>query len=224
MLENATRSDHRYLEAVFVLDDDQTIRDAICTALRDVGYEVRGFSCPEECRRSIPCDVPTCLVVDLVLPGVTGLRFCEQVQNLPNVACVIISGHGDVRSAVRAMKLGAIDFLEKPFSRESLLDAVQKALSCANYRYRESKEEEVIGARVDSLSPREREIYDLLGQGLATKEIARHLGISRRTVDVHRSNIARKLGLESPTQLAYTMFVVRRRSLRDQHTTAHHLS
>ena len=217
MRENAMHRDRRYLGVVFVLDDDEAIRDAVCTVLRDVGYEVRGFSEPEACRQAFHDDLPTCVLVDLVLPGVTGLRFCEQVQSLSNVACVIISGHGDVRSAVRAMKLGAVDFLEKPFSREALLDAVHNALNHASHRYLESKEEEVIGARVDSLSPREREIYELLGQGLATKEIARHLGISRRTVDVHRSNIARKLGVESPTQLAYTMFVVRRRSLRDQH-------
>ena len=215
-MENGMHTDRQCPGVVVVIDDDQTVRDAISSVLGDVGYDVRAFSSPAECRQAFPSDVPTCVLVDLVLPGVTGLRFCEQVQSLPNVACVIISGHGDVRSAVRAMKLGAVDFLEKPFSREALLDAVHNALNHASHRYLESKEEEVIGARVDSLSPREREIYDLLGQGLATKEIARHLGISRRTVDVHRSNIARKLGVGSPTQLAYTMFVVRRRSLRDQ--------
>ncbi len=206
--------------SVFVLDDDQTMRDSIQIALRDVGYRVSAFSSMEECRRALVADVPTCVLVDLLLPGATGLRFCEQVQSMPNVVCVIISGHGDVQSAVRAMKLGAIDFLEKPFNRESLLDAVHHALEQAARRHEESREEDTIVARVDSLSPRERQIYELLGEGLVTKEIAQRLGISRRTVDVHRSNIARKLGIESPVQLAYTMFVARRRSLRDRSIAA----
>ncbi len=207
--------DEQNTRTIFVLDDDQATRDSIQATLREVGYSVAVFSDVEQCRKSLVPDAPTCVLVDLLLPGATGLRFCEQVQEMPNVVCIIISGHGDVQSAVRAMKLGAIDFLEKPFNRESLLDAVHHALQQADVGCRESREEDEIVARVESLSPREREIYDCLGEGLATKEIARRLGISRRTVDVHRSNIARKLRVESPTQLAYTMYVTRRRLLRE---------
>ena len=206
-------------EAIFIVDDDRAICESIQTALRDIGYPVYACSTVEECRQMLRTDIPTCVLVDLLLPGATGLRFCEEIQSMHNVACVIISGHGDVKSAVRAMKLGATDFLEKPFTRESLIDAVYHALDQARRRHLESREEDAVAARVNSLSPREREIYELLGQGLATKEIARRLDISRRTVDVHRSNIARKLDVESPVQLAYTMFVTRRRTLRDRCST-----
>jgi FixJ family two-component response regulator len=201
---------------VFVLDDEQSMRESIEWTLRNAGYDVQLFSEPDDCLVSLESNCPFCIVVDLLLPGMTGLKFCEKVKSRAESCFVMISGHGDVNSAVQAMKLGVVDFLEKPFNRESLLSAVHEAIELAQSRRKQFAKEEAIVTRLKTLSPREREIFDCLADGLITKQIASRLGISSKTVDVHRSSISQKLGLESPTQLAHVIYLTHCQRERQQ--------
>ncbi|MDP6718803.1 MAG: response regulator [Pirellulaceae bacterium] len=195
-----------HAETVFVVDDDQNIRDSIEWTLRHAGHNVELFSKAPDCLDALDSTHPLCVVVDLLLPGMTGLKLCEQLRSRSYCAFVIISGNGEVSSAVQAMKLGAVDFLEKPFDRQRLLDAVYEAIEVAKSRRTQLADEAEIAAKLESLSSREREIFDCLAGGLITKQIAQRLGISPRTVDVHRSNISQKLCLESPTQLGHVIY------------------
>lgn len=201
--------------SIFVIDDDEVVRKSICATLGIVGFDVLPFSSPLTCLQEIDPSVPSCFVVDLMLPRMTGLTFIREVSAIhPNFAILLVSGHGNIDSAVQAMKLGAYDFLVKPFSPEQLLDAVNAMIGSVLQRNRELVEEESVHARLSALSDREREVLDCMAQGLVTKQIALKLDISPRTIDVHRSNISRKLEIDSPSQLAQILYIEQRRLLR----------
>ncbi len=199
------------LGQVHVIDDDCDVRESIAWTLNSFGYAVETY--PEAAgflSRETESD-PSVVIVDMLLPGMTGLRLCRELvaRRLP-VSFVVISGHADVPSAVEAMRLGAVDLLEKPFGRQQLLDVVSKALRVARTNHQIRVEKDEAASRLATLTPREREIFDAVASGLVTKEIARQLALSRRTVDVHRSRIMQKLGIQSPLQLANLLAMVKR--------------
>ncbi|MGN6546192.1 MAG: response regulator transcription factor [Aureliella sp.] len=200
---------------VYVVDDNREMCESIQGTLTSVGCNVETFDNGPACLQAVQSKTPSCLVVDLLMPGMTGLQFCRELFAIhPDSAVVMITGHGDVKSAVEAMKLGVLDFLEKPFGREQLLETVNRGIEQAAARQRQWEEENEVADRLESLTQREREILECLSDGIVTKQIATKLGISTRTVDVHRSNIAQKLRIDSPSQLTRVMFLHRRREER----------
>lgn len=202
-------------QPIYVVDDNLEMRESIQRTLVSVGCTVQTFDNGADCLKAVHVTAPTCVVVDLLMPGMTGLQFCRELFAVgPNYAVVMITGHGDVRSAVEAMKLGVLDFLEKPFGREQLLEVVNRGIDVAMARHRDWQEEREVAQRIESLTAREREILRCVSEGIVTKQIAVKLGISTRTVDVHRSNIAQKLRIDSPSQLTRVMYLHRRHQER----------
>ncbi|HKY90481.1 MAG TPA: response regulator, partial [Nevskiaceae bacterium] len=146
---------------------------------------------------------PACVVLDLRMPGASGIEVMERLQQRrPDLPIIFLSAHGDVPSAVRAMKLGAVDFLQKPFNPQQFLDCVNRATALARTRHAEWLKRQDYGNSVARLSPREREVLDRILEGASSKEIARSLDISPKTVDVHRANVLRKLNAVSARELA----------------------
>lgn len=194
---------------VIVVDDDSDMRESIAWILSSLGYSVQAFATADEYLNAPICAEPCCLLADLLLPGMTGLNLCREIaaRQTP-CSFVMISGFGDIPSAVEAMRLGAIDFLVKPFSRQQLLDAVGRAIQKARDFAQDRLKKKNFSTRMSQLSVREQEVLNAVASGLVTKEIANLLAISTRTVDVHRSRIMHKLGIESPLQLANVLAIL----------------
>jgi RNA polymerase sigma factor (sigma-70 family) len=187
---------------VFVVDDDPSVRRAIKILLQSVGLEVELYGSAQEFLPGRPADRPSCLVLDIRLPGVSGLDFQRQLNEAKiNIPIIFISAHGDVPMTVRAMKAGAIEFLIKPFRDQDLLDAVQVALE--RDRARRQREEEIatVRERLESLSAREREVVAMVVSGMPNKQIAAEIGITENTVKVHRSRAMEKLQAQSLADL-----------------------
>jgi two-component system response regulator FixJ len=185
--------------AVFVVDDDEAMRDSLDFLLSSAGCAVRTFEAAERLIEALADDNCGCVVSDVRMPGVDGLELLRRIKAArPGLPVVIITGHGDVPLAVEAMKLGAADFVEKPFDDERLLGVVQAALAGAP---READPANEIGARVASLSPRERQVLDGLVAGLSNKAIARAHDISPRTIEVYRANLMAKMQAASLSDL-----------------------
>ena len=187
---------------VFIVDDDESLRESLSSLLRSVGLRVQVFGSPLEFLNSHRPDVAGCLVLDVRLPGLSGLDFQNELAKanvqIPNI---FITGHGDIPMSVRAMKAGAVEFLTKPIREQDLVDAVQVALQRDQIR-RESEEElSGVRAKFDSLTPREREVLVLVTSGLMNKQIAADLGISEIMVKVHRGNVMRKMSAASLADL-----------------------
>src|SRR6266403_4534084 len=183
---------------VFVIDDDDLVRASIQGLLKSVGLRSETFGAAQEFLRSKRPDVPSCLVLDVRLPGVSGLDFqTELLRADVRIPIVFITGHGDIPMTVRAMKAGAVDFLGKPFRDQDLLDAVTAAIQ--RDQKRREQENTVADLRVhfSSLTPREREIMALVASGLMSKQIAAQVGLSEITVKVHRSHVMKKMGAKS---------------------------
>lgn len=183
---------------VFVVDDDVSIRDALGSLIRSVGLQVELFASTQEFLQRKGPDTPSCLVLDVRLPGRSGLDFQHELADagIP-IPIIFITGHGDIPMSVRAMKGGAVEFLTKPFRDQELLDAIQLALE----RDRERRDQEAgllaLKTRFESLTPREREVLPLVVSGLPNKKVAAQLGTSEITIKVHRANIMRKMRAES---------------------------
>jgi FixJ family two-component response regulator len=188
---------------VCIVDDDVDICRSVTAVLASVGYSISAYATAEEYLGEDIHQQPHCLIADLLLPGMTGLKLCRHVVvHNPACGCIIISGNADVASAVQAIRMGALDVLEKPFKSEKLLDSVHAAIQEVAARSRRRDEEEDAWRRFEKLTSRERNIFSLVAAGHPTKTIARSCGISTRTVDVHRSRILQKLQIESSSQLA----------------------
>lgn len=194
---------------VFVVDDDEAVRDSLALLLRSVELAVATFSNAHEFLDSYDPAAPGCLILDVRLPGMSGLelqqRLADDGADLP---IVFITGHGDVPMAVRAMRRGAVDFLQKPFSDQELLDRAQQALAEQSQRRQQSESKAEIAQRIRSLTPREHEVMELIVEGLANKVIANRLGTSQRTVEVHRANVMRKMQADSVARLVHLVFAV----------------
>jgi RNA polymerase sigma factor (sigma-70 family) len=187
---------------VFVVDDDPSVRRAIKLLLESIGLEVELFGSAQEFLPSTPTKGPSCLVLDIRLPGVSGLDFQRQlIETKINIPIIFISAHGDVPMTVRAMKAGAIEFLTKPFRDQDLLDAVQSALERDRARRQREGEIATLRERFESLSAREREVVAMVVSGMLNKQIAAEIGITENTVKVHRSRAMEKMQAQSLADL-----------------------
>jgi FixJ family two-component response regulator len=183
---------------VFVIDDDADIRSSLSSLLRSVGLQTTTFSSAAEFLSSHKPDMPSCLVLDVRLPGIGGIEFqAELAKANIRLPIIFITGYGDIPMTVQAMKAGAVEFLTKPFRDQDLLDAVRTGL----YRDRARREREQalsgVVAAYETLTLREKEVFPLVTSGLMNKQIAAKLGVSEITVKVHRGNIMRKMGARS---------------------------
>ena len=187
---------------VFVVDDDPSVRRAIKLLLESIGLEVELFGSAQEFLPRGPTKGPGCLILDVRLPGVSGLDFQRQLNEAKiNIPIIFISAHGDVPMTVRAMKAGAIEFLTKPFRDQDLLDAVQVALERDRARRQREGEIATLRERFESLSAREREVVAMVVSGMPNKLIAAKIGITENTVKVHRSRAMEKMQARSLADL-----------------------
>jgi FixJ family two-component response regulator len=187
---------------VFVIDDDRSVREALESLLRSIGLDVRGFESTQAFLAADHPDGPSCLVLDVRLPGLSGLDFQGELIKLKiQFPIVFVSGHGDVPMTVRAIKAGAIEFLTKPFRDQDLLDAVQLGIERDRVRRQEGAALAGLQKRLDSLSTREREVMVLVATGRLNKQIAADLDLSEATVKVHRAGAMRKMGAKSVADL-----------------------
>jgi RNA polymerase sigma factor (sigma-70 family) len=179
---------------VFIIDDDASVRDAVTDLLRSVGLEAEAFWSTQEFLLAARTDAPGCIVLDVRLPGPSGLEFQRTLINLNiHLPVIFISAHGDIRMSVRAMKSGAIEFLAKPLHEQELLDAIQAGIERDRNRRQEAQVVAELKEHFDSLTPRERQILTLVITGCPNKQIAAQAELSEMTVKVHRSQIMRKM-------------------------------
>ncbi len=187
---------------VFVVDDDASIRDALRSLIRSVGLRVELFGSPREFLQGNRPDAPSCLVLDVRLPGKSGLDLQRELADANvHIPIVFITGHGDIPMSVRAMKAGAVEFLTKPFRDQDLLDAIQAGIERDRARRQQEAEVATLRQRLESLTPREREVLPLVVSGLLNKQVAAEIGTTEATVKVHRSQLMRKLGASSLADL-----------------------
>jgi len=187
---------------VLVIDDDAAIREGLESLVRSVGLQVETFGSPREFLEKQLPQVASCLVLDVRLPGVSGLDFHRQLAEAKiHIPVIFITGHGDIPMSVRAMKAGAVEFLTKPFRDQDLLDAIQLSLKKDRARREREGEISILKQRFQSLTPREQEVLPWVVSGKLNKQIAAELGTSEATVKVHRSQLMRKMGAESLADL-----------------------
>lgn len=184
--------------AVCVVDDDPSVRKALERLLKSAGFEVRTFKTAQEFLSEPFPDGPTCAILDVRLPGFSGFDVqAALAERHANVPLIFITGHGDIPMTVRAMKAGAVDFLPKPFDNQALLSAVRQAIA----RNSDIREQDAgvasVRERLDKLSPRERQVMELVVQGLLNKQVGHQLGVSEKTVKVHRAHAMHKMGAQS---------------------------
>ena len=187
---------------VFVVDDDASLRESLKNLIRSVGLRVEAFPSAQEFLRSKRPDVPGCLVLDVRLPGLSGLDLQKRMAEADvEIPIIFITGHGDIPMTVQAMKAGAMEFLTKPFRDQDLLDAIQEALERDRQTREQRAEVEVLRRRFESLTPREGEVMELMVAGLLNKQIAAELGASETTVKIHRHHVMEKMGAGSLAEL-----------------------
>ena len=187
---------------VFVVDDDASMRNALANLFRSVGLQSALFGSGSELLRSKLPDVPSCLVLDIRLPGVSGLDFqAELAKASIHIPIIFMTGHGDIPMSVQAMKAGAVDFLTKPFRHQDMLDAVAQAIERDRKRRDSERPLGELRRLLESLTTREREIMTLVTAGLMNKQVAAELGLSEITVKIHRGHLMRKMGVRSLADL-----------------------
>jgi FixJ family two-component response regulator len=189
-------------ECVFVVDDDDSVRRSLSRLIRSAGWRVETFPTAKSFLDYTPPNRPGCLVLDLQLPGVSGLELqTSLVEAGRDIPIVFITGHGDVPSSVRAMKGGAVDFLQKPFDDQELLDCISRALGRSREQRARRAERAVLEARFLTLTPREREVLALVVIGKLNKQIASDLGAAEKTIKVHRGRVMAKMQAGSVAEL-----------------------
>ena len=187
---------------VFVIDDEALIRDGIQSLIKSIGIRVEAFSSADDFMLARRPDVPSCLVLDVRMPGTSGLDLQRKLGDAGiKIPIIFITGHGDIPMSVRAMKEGAVEFLTKPVRGQDLLDAVQKAVARDRELRKDRSELNEIRTRFDSLTPREKEVLNLVVAGLLNKQIAGELGTSELTIKTHRLHVMEKMGAESLAHL-----------------------
>ncbi|MEM9557889.1 MAG: response regulator [Acidobacteriota bacterium] len=196
----ADRSADRGL--VLLVEDDELLQRALLRMLRTTGYRAEAFGSVDEFFDRPPIDEPVCLILDLHLPGGNGLEILDRLAAVGDTPpAVVLTGHGDVPSAVRAMKKGAIEFLEKPFDRETLLAALARGMNEARSDDERARRDRRLEQRLATLTPREREVFEHVVAGWANKRVAGALGITEQTVKVHRGRVMEKMGASSLAHL-----------------------
>jgi RNA polymerase sigma factor (sigma-70 family) len=191
---------------VFVVDDDPSVRSSLKFLLSTVGLQVESFDSADTFLRKNPSDAPSCLVLDVRLPGLSGLDFQRELAARKiYIPIIFLTGHGDIPMSVRAIKAGAVEFLTKPFRDQDLLDAVRIGLERDRARREEEKETVILRRRFDSLTLREREVISMVVSGMLNKQIADQLGTAESTVKVQRSRALEKMHAESLVDLIRMM-------------------
>lgn len=186
---------------VFIVDDDARVREALTELLEAIGWRAAAFGSAGEYLLFPRPPLPACLILDVELPDINGLDFQKQISGGDHPAIVFLTGHGDIPSSVRAIKHGAVDFLTKPFTEQSLTAAIQSAIGRDRIAREERAEMESLQRRLASLTPREREVLPLVVSGLLNKQAAAELGISEVTLQIHRSKIMQKMEAASLADL-----------------------
>jgi FixJ family two-component response regulator len=187
---------------VLVVDDDSAMREALKGLLRSVGLQVELFDSAQGLMQSELPDAPSCIVLDIRLPRLSGLDFQQELAKAGiNLPIIFVTGYGDIPMSVKAMKAGAVDFLTKPFRDQDLLDAVSAAIRRDRQRREEQRKNRDIQGLFDSLTPREREVMAFVTAGLMNKQIAGELGVSEITVKIHRGHLMRKMKAKSLAEL-----------------------
>jgi RNA polymerase sigma factor (sigma-70 family) len=200
---------------VFIVDDDASVREALKSLIRSVGLRVELFRSANEFLQWQRPEAPSCLVLDVRLPGISGLELQRQLASDDvRIPVIIITGHGDIPMSVRAMKAGAVEFLTKPFRDQDLLDAIQVALERDLARRQQEAKVAVLRERFDSLTPRQREIVARVVSGMLNKQIADEVGITENTVKVHRSRAMEKMQAQSLADLVKMVERLERDSYR----------
>jgi FixJ family two-component response regulator len=187
---------------VFVVDDDEAVRDSLRLLLKSHGMPAVTHGSAEEFLNGYDAEQPGCIVLDVRMPGMSGPELQDELNRRGAVIPVIfVTGHGDVPMAVEAMRHGAVDFLQKPFGDEDLIERIQRALSADRLNRETLGAKDQIRARIAALTPRERQVLDLVTRGKSNKVIAGDLGASQRTVEIHRAHVMEKMGATSLAQL-----------------------
>lgn len=187
---------------VYVVDDDAEVRTSLKLMVQSIGMEVRTYSSADEFLASFSPHMPGCLIVDLRMPGMSGLELLEKLRPLdPDLPVIMITAFAEVSVAVRAMKAGAVDFLEKPFNRHDLLQLIQRSIERVHESFSQQEARRDFESRLSLLSTREREIMDRIVAGENVKRIAKEVGISPKTVEKHRAHLLQKMKLDGVVEL-----------------------
>ncbi|RKY07145.1 MAG: DNA-binding response regulator [Planctomycetota bacterium] len=187
---------------VFIVDDNEEVLKSLGKLIEAAGFNVRTFASGQEFLESSDFSSPGCLVLDVRMPGMSGLKLQNKLaEHRSQLPIIFITGHGDVSTAIEAFKGGAVDFIEKPFSEQKLLDSINKAIETSLKNYRNQIEIADIQQKMDTLTSREREILDGIVGGKTNKLIGLELNLSPKTVDYHRCNIMEKMGVNRAVQL-----------------------
>jgi len=187
---------------IFLVDDDEAVRDSLGLLMKSVSLTSQSFASADEFLAQYDPENPGCLILDIRMPGMSGIELQEKLIEMRAILPIIfITGHGDIPMAVEAMQRGAVDFIPKPFRDHELLDRVNKALKIDEENRSSMLEQEEIEERIGSLTPREKQVMELVVQGKANKVIAGDLDVSQRTVEIHRSRVMEKMKARSLAQL-----------------------
>ncbi len=194
---------------VFVVDDDQAVRRFLCGLIASVDLRVEAYASAREFLDAYEPGQPGCLLLDIRMPGMSGLELQKELaERAIDLPVIILTGHGDVQVAVHAMKAGAVDFIEKPFNNELLLDRIQKAVAeGVEADSTRARQDEIMG-RVELLTPRERQVLDMVVAGETNKGVARRLDISDKTVEIHRARVMEKMQAKSLADLVKMVAIV----------------
>jgi len=204
---------------VFVVDDDEALRRSLSRLMESVGLPVETYATAQDFLDAYKPDWAGCLLLDLRLPGMNGLDLQEVLaEKHMGIPIIVVSAHGDVEQAVRAMKNGAVDFIRKPYNGQTLLDRIRLAMELDARIREEEARREAIDARLSTLTPREHEVMNILVEGKSSKQIALKLGLSRKTVDIHRLHIMNKLQIDSVVDLVRMVRIHRSDVQADVHS------